>query len=282
VRGEGDVSEGFVARMSAATSGTTRADWPQYRCAHPGLTGRGNSNSTALNRILRGQCGVSKVEQPLAPRTQLNPSFVRNVLLRVSCPLDCAPEFRGLICNRGMTHLRLELASGGAAKQMSQLLIQQYLNDLQTLRRVFGSSRESVVGEAFKTLLKEWGRSRGAEDQQDGARRGDRADGQQIQNMKRAETESARAGCSGAVPEIPVAFVLEDASGSSPLEGGVPQDIFDFIKSEEGARLVAVLSRIRRRKMRRGIVRLTNRIAEGVQPETPATLMRATPAASIR
>jgi predicted helicase len=43
---------------------------------------------------------------------------------------------------------------------MSQLLIQHYLNDLQTLRRVSGTSRESVVREAFKTLLKNWGRSR--------------------------------------------------------------------------------------------------------------------------
>lgn len=43
---------------------------------------------------------------------------------------------------------------------MSQLLIQQYLNELQTLRRVGGTSRESVVREAFKTLLKNWGRSR--------------------------------------------------------------------------------------------------------------------------
>ena len=43
---------------------------------------------------------------------------------------------------------------------MSQLLIQHYLNDLQTLRRVSGTSRESVVREAFKTLLKDWGKSR--------------------------------------------------------------------------------------------------------------------------
>jgi predicted helicase len=42
---------------------------------------------------------------------------------------------------------------------MSQFLIQQYLNDLQTLRRVSGTSRESVVREAFKTLLKDWGKS---------------------------------------------------------------------------------------------------------------------------
>ena len=43
---------------------------------------------------------------------------------------------------------------------MSQLLIQHYLNDLQTLRRVSGTAREGVVSEAFKTLLKDWGRSR--------------------------------------------------------------------------------------------------------------------------
>lgn len=43
---------------------------------------------------------------------------------------------------------------------MSQLFIQRYLNELQTLRRVSGTSRESVVREAFKTLLKDWGKSR--------------------------------------------------------------------------------------------------------------------------
>jgi len=43
---------------------------------------------------------------------------------------------------------------------LSQLLIQHYLNELQTLRRVSGTSRESVVREAFKTLLKDWGKSR--------------------------------------------------------------------------------------------------------------------------
>src|SRR4029079_16870546 len=43
---------------------------------------------------------------------------------------------------------------------MSQLLIQHYLNELSTLRRVSGTSRESVVREAFKTLLKYCGKSR--------------------------------------------------------------------------------------------------------------------------
>jgi hypothetical protein len=39
------------------------------------------------------------------------------------------------------------------------ILIQQYLNELSDLRRVSGTVRESVVREAFKTLLKNWGRS---------------------------------------------------------------------------------------------------------------------------
>jgi hypothetical protein len=42
---------------------------------------------------------------------------------------------------------------------MSQLLIQQYLNNLQDLRKVSGTHRESVVREAFKDLLKGWGRT---------------------------------------------------------------------------------------------------------------------------
>ena len=42
---------------------------------------------------------------------------------------------------------------------MSQILIQQYLNELQDLRKVSGTHRESVVREAFKDLLKGWARS---------------------------------------------------------------------------------------------------------------------------
>jgi predicted helicase len=43
---------------------------------------------------------------------------------------------------------------------MSQHLISRYLNELSDLRRVSGEARESVVREAFKTLLKDWGRSK--------------------------------------------------------------------------------------------------------------------------
>ena len=43
---------------------------------------------------------------------------------------------------------------------MSQVLIQQYLNQLQDLKKVSGAYRESVVREAFKDLLRGWARSR--------------------------------------------------------------------------------------------------------------------------
>lgn len=51
------------------------------------------------------------------------------------------------------------LSNRNPSLRMSQILIQQYLNELSDLRRVSGTARESVVREAFKTLLKSWGRS---------------------------------------------------------------------------------------------------------------------------
>jgi hypothetical protein len=41
---------------------------------------------------------------------------------------------------------------------MSQLFIQQYLRQLADLRKVSGTTRESVLREAFKDLLKAWGK----------------------------------------------------------------------------------------------------------------------------
>ncbi len=41
---------------------------------------------------------------------------------------------------------------------MSQVLINQYLGELDRLKKVGGTHRESVVREAFKDLLKGWGR----------------------------------------------------------------------------------------------------------------------------
>jgi predicted helicase len=59
----------------------------------------------------------------------------------------------------------MKLAISGAGKgqsaaeaSLSQLLIQQYLNQLQDLRKVAGTHREMVVREAFKDLLKGWAR----------------------------------------------------------------------------------------------------------------------------
>src|SRR5258708_781265 len=42
---------------------------------------------------------------------------------------------------------------------MSQLLVQQYLNELSDLRRASGTTREGVVSEAFKGLLKGYAKS---------------------------------------------------------------------------------------------------------------------------
>jgi transcriptional regulator with XRE-family HTH domain len=74
--------------------------------------------------------------------------------------------------------------------------------------------------------------------------------------------------------EIPVSFLFEDAPAPSPGEGGMPQDFIDFLESEEGVRFVAAYMGITDRKMRRGIARLTGRIAEGVQPKASAELLQ--------
>ena len=41
---------------------------------------------------------------------------------------------------------------------MSQLLINDYLKQLGIIRCVSGSARETIVREAFKNLLKAWGK----------------------------------------------------------------------------------------------------------------------------
>ena len=63
------------------------------------------------------------------------------------------------------------------------------------------------------------------------------------------------------VLEIPVSFLFEGALGSPPGDSGM-QDIVDFMELEEGVRFVAAFCRITDPKMRRGIARLANRIAE--------------------
>ena len=87
------------------------------------------------------------------------------------------------------------------------------------------------------------------------------------QQIQKYEKGTNRIGASRlqqicSVLEIPVSFLFEGAPGSSPGEGGMPQHIIDFMESEEGFRLAAAFGRITKRKMRRSIARLANRIAE--------------------
>jgi transcriptional regulator with XRE-family HTH domain len=90
------------------------------------------------------------------------------------------------------------------------------------------------------------------------------------QQIQKYETGANRIGASRrqqicTVLKIPVSLLFEDAPGSSLVEGGMPQDVVDFMESPEGVRFVSAFSRITDRKMRRGIARLANRIAEYVQ-----------------
>ena len=41
---------------------------------------------------------------------------------------------------------------------MSQILINDYLRQLDVIKKVSGSHRETIIREAFKDLLKNWGR----------------------------------------------------------------------------------------------------------------------------
>jgi transcriptional regulator with XRE-family HTH domain len=90
-----------------------------------------------------------------------------------------------------------------------------------------------------------------------------------VQQIQKYEKGTNRIGASRlqqicAVLEIPVSSLFEDTPGSSPFKSGMPQDIIDFMVSEEGVRFVAAFSRISDRRMRRGIARLAGRIAEHV------------------
>jgi transcriptional regulator with XRE-family HTH domain len=100
-----------------------------------------------------------------------------------------------------------------------------------------------------------------------------------LQQIQKYEKGTNRIGASRlqqicTVLEIPVSFLFEGELGLSPGESGMPQDIIDFMESEEGARFVAAFSRIADRKMRRGIARLANRIAEHVQAGVSADVLQ--------
>ena len=100
-----------------------------------------------------------------------------------------------------------------------------------------------------------------------------------LQQIQKYEKGTNRIGASRlqricAVLEIPVSLLFEGAPGSLPFEGGMSQDVIDFMESEEGVRVVAAFSRIADRKVRRGIVRLAGRIADHVQPQASAELLQ--------
>ncbi len=51
-----------------------------------------------------------------------------------------------------------EKSTDYSSRRMSQLLINDYLKQLDLIKKISGSSRETIVREAFKDLLKAWGR----------------------------------------------------------------------------------------------------------------------------
>jgi predicted helicase len=77
-------------------------------------------------------------------------------------PVDLAPTGRSERPGAAAGPTKPAGATRGAdtlRPSMSQILIQQYLNQLQDLRKLSGTTRESVVREAFKDLLKGWARA---------------------------------------------------------------------------------------------------------------------------
>jgi transcriptional regulator with XRE-family HTH domain len=101
------------------------------------------------------------------------------------------------------------------------------------------------------------------------------------QQIQKYETGANRIGASRlqeicTVLKIPVSFLFEDAPRSSG-EGGMPQDMIDFMESPDGVRFVAAFSRIADRKVRRGIARLADRIAKHVHGKVPGDVLQFKP-----
>jgi len=121
---------------------------------------------TELSEFRTAGCFGKKSQRP-CPTDCFHGSF-----RIVSPPRSAANGKSGLLDSFGPTRACvagvLLWASGASANsyaasrggRMSHHLINQYLADLDRLRRVSGANRESVVREAFKDLLKAWGRSR--------------------------------------------------------------------------------------------------------------------------
>jgi transcriptional regulator with XRE-family HTH domain len=100
-----------------------------------------------------------------------------------------------------------------------------------------------------------------------------------FQQIQKYETGISRVGASRlqeicAVLKIPVSFLFESAPVSLLAERGMPQELIDFVQSSEGVRFVAAFGKITDPKMRRGIARLTNRIADGTQSRASADILQ--------
>jgi hypothetical protein len=92
--------------------------------------------------------------QPPLPRVKL---FINASPTTLVDPSFSVTELVELLQRHGLgpTQLVVEVTESEAVEDLQALSAR-----MATLRRVGGTSREGVVSEAFKTLLKDWGRSR--------------------------------------------------------------------------------------------------------------------------
>jgi len=90
-----------------------------------------------------------------------------------------------------------------------------------------------------------------------------------FQQIQKYETGANRAGASRlqqicTVLDVPVSYLFKGAPGSPPRKSGMPQDIIDFMASPDGVRVAEAFGRITDLSLRRSIVRLASRIADGM------------------
>src|SRR5258707_1389269 len=101
-----------------------------------------------------------------------------------------------------------------------------------------------------------------------------KAVGLTLQQIQKYEKGTNRIGASRLqqicdVLQIPVSFAFDGSPGSNRVENSLPQYFVDFMRSEEGARLVEAFAKITDRDMRRSIVRMVSRLADSMQGGAP-------------
>jgi transcriptional regulator with XRE-family HTH domain len=106
-----------------------------------------------------------------------------------------------------------------------------------------------------------------------------KAVGLTFQQIQKYEKGTNRIGASRLqqicdVLEIPVSFAFDGSPGSSRFESSLPQYFTDFMRSEQGARLVKAFSTITDRDMRRSIVRMVRSLAESMQGGAPEDVVQ--------